>query len=83
MVALQFLVLSVVVRVRLGQRGAASEVIRSPFLYAFGKSNLLSFMSLFYLYSIRNSSPLLIVPKSVIRTCLNFDFLEEGILINE
>ena len=54
MVALQFLVLSVVVRVRLGQRGAASEVIRSPFLYAFGKSNLLSFMSLFYLYSIRN-----------------------------
>ena len=83
MVALQFLVLSVVVRVRLGQRGAASEVIRSPFLYAFGKSNLLSFMSLFYLYSIRNSSPLLIVPKSVIRACLNFDFLEEGILINE
>ena len=83
MVALQFLVLSVVVRVRLGQRGAASEVIRSPFLYAFGKSNLLSFMSLFYLFSIRNSSPLLIVPKSVIRACLNFDFLEEGILINE
>ena len=74
MVALQFLVLSVVVRVRLGQRGAASEVIRSPFLYAFGKSNLLSFMSLFYLYSIRNSSPLLIVPKSVIRACLNFVF---------
>ena len=83
MVALQFLVLSVVVRVRLGQRGAASEVIRSPFLYAFGKSNLLSFMRLFYLHSIRNSSPLLIVPKSVIRACLNFDFLEEGILINE
>ena len=80
MVALQFLVLSVVVRVRLGQRGAASEVIRSPFLYAFGKSNLLSFMSLFYLYSIRNSSPLLIVPKSVIRACLNFVFLEEWIL---
>ena len=80
MVALQFLVLSVVVRVRLGQRGAASEVIRSPFLYAFGKSNLLSFMSLFYLFSIRNSSPLLIVPKSVIRACLNFVFLEEWIL---
>ena len=72
MVALQFLVLSVVVRVRLGQRGAASEVIRSPFLYAFGKSNLLSFMSLFYQFSIRNSS--LIVPKSVIRTYLNFVF---------
>ena len=83
MVALQFLVLSVVVRVRLGQRGAASEVIRSPFLYAFGKSNLLFFMSLFYLYSIRNSSPLLVVPQSVIRACLNFDFLEEGILFNE
>ena len=83
MVALQFLVLSVVVRVRLGQRGAASEVIRSPFLYAFGKSNLLSFMSLFYLYSIRNSSPLLIVPKSVIRACVNFDFLEEWILFDE
>ena len=80
MVALQFLVLSVVVRVRLGQRGAASEVIRSPFLYAFGKSNLLPFMSLFYLYSIRNSSPLLVVPKSVNRACLNFDFLEEWIL---
>ena len=45
-----------------------------------GKIRWPSIMRLFYQFSIRNSSPLLVVPKSVIRACLNFDFLEEWIL---